>query len=126
MFRAEVKEAEMSNLMPMFARQADGTTIPTWPDENDGRWLVAAFLSSDIGFAVENIDEVLTGLLHVTGGELESWQWDGNSFRLRVSPRGASLTLCDSDRPCHSKPLDIPITELREIMQSWKKQLEDR
>ena len=113
----------MTDLMPAFQRQPDGTPLPVWQDEMDPRWLIASFLRSDVGFSEAIADELLQGLASVLAGHLNAWRFEGNSFRLQANRVECSIELCDADIPPHVKPVYLPSIELQEIMNCWRKHI---
>jgi hypothetical protein len=115
----KLEDLSMTNLMPAFQRQSDGTPIPLWHDETDPRWLIASFLRSDIGFSRAIADEILKGLASVLAGHLKAWRYEGNCFCLQANRVECSIELCDSDIPPHIKPVCLPSIELQEIMNCW-------
>jgi len=97
--------------------------FPVWNDEADARWLIATFLRSDIGFSAETACDILQAFDSLIAGRRDAFRWDGNSFTLQATRHGCSLEVCDSDVPSQIRPVSLPLEELREIVDCWKKQL---
>lgn len=110
----ELSLMPLTRHQPLFATFPDGFPHASWPDEDDPRWLVGVFLTSEVGVSEAFADRVVEGLAnsHGEGG----WSWGGNSCRLSAVRGECSLTADDGD----VRPVALSCAELERIVRLWR------
>jgi hypothetical protein len=106
--------------MPRFEFTSRGSPIAAWDVEADERWVVAVFLSGDLGLSLRGIDEVLEGLDSLIANRAAFWDWAGNGCMLHADSSSCRLELLDQDLPPHIPAVVLPPHQLKEIVCAWK------